>query len=50
MSTIFFKLNWQDLALIKEQFDFKKSILRLTKAGNTKGGSITVPLTSCLAG
>jgi hypothetical protein len=28
----------------------KKSFLRLIKARNTKGGSITVPLTSCLAG
>jgi len=27
--------------------DYKSSIL---KSGNTKGGSITVPLTSCLTG
>jgi hypothetical protein len=34
-------------------FQQKSSLLKengKTKAGNTKGGSITVPLTSCLTG
>jgi hypothetical protein len=29
---------------------FQQSLIFMGKAGNTKGGSITVPLTSCLTG
>jgi hypothetical protein len=53
-----FLLQWPFTVLIKQTrqavCEIKQSILRclwafrLVNAGNTKGGSITVPLTSCL--
>ncbi len=38
------------LLLHKESFTLAKFVTGHDYAGNTKGGSITVPLTSCLTG
>jgi hypothetical protein len=50
----YFTINWifckNYFILLAAEFLLNYLLKRHLKAGNTKGGSITVPLTSCLTG